>query len=532
MDAEMADAKDHHMDHEEQLHHEEHHLQQEHQVEDDQMGEHLAEEHDAQQYDQQYAESYDQQYAVNEEVVEGEHIYEDQTGAEYDQDPNGVAYEVAVDAAAAVASAAAAAAVPGDQEYAEQQVIDGNEEYTDEQQVGDEYADQGHEGYIDDPNAHQYDEQELNGQQEGQQGELVDDQTLAAHPATSRELEGAESMLVDGEHEHEHEHEHGHGHGHEHEHEMSTEVSQAMGRYDYSNNPDGLQTLAATSSAVTPHGTLETPMRSRTMGAGMDSPMALYGQKPMMPKFNRARNWSVEETKVLLAELDRIVNNNPDERRESILRSHATYEEIAEVLRNKGYSNRDGQGCMIRWRNLLRVYKQMRASMAEGNPPSAHQNVQYSSSIENIYRFPPDGMPFPISAEGTSPAIDSTSPTGHSRTWSQANGGNASFETPARKRTREINIMSEHIEQIDQRVEQTLEYVIQHSDIVRSLEERLARTEEALKSSEAALEALNSTINDKDVRRDELEKQLLATLQALSQVIASKKPEEQAQEDQ
>ncbi|KAJ1813323.1 hypothetical protein LPJ75_003238, partial [Coemansia sp. RSA 2598] len=539
MDAEMADVKDHIMDHEESQHlhddnqHEhEHEHQHQHddehqQPEDDNMGEQEVggEEHehahthdqdqDAQQYDQQYDGSYVQQY---EGVEEGaENMYEGAAEGEYEQDPNGVSYEVAVDAAAAVASAAAAAvAVPGDQEYEEHHVEDGAQEYTDQQGVEgvQEYSDQQHDGYMDDPNAHHYAEQDLSGQQE----ELVDDQTLAAHPATSREMEVAESMVVDAEHE----------------------VSQAMSRYDYSNNPDGLQTLAATSSAMGGHDALSTPSRSHHQHSLNSPSQMLSDQKPMMPKFNRSRNWSHEETKILLNELDRIVNNNPDDRREAVLRSHATFEEIAECLRTKGYSNRDGQGCMIRWRNLLRVYKQQRASLAEGNPPSNHPNMQYASSIENIYRFPPDTGSAGTSASANayhmhsenSPTVDATPRASHSRTWSQANGGGNAYETPARKRAREMNILSEHIEQVDQKIDHATEYIAQQNDNLRALEERLARTEDALKQSVTALETLNATLVEKDTKRDELEKQLLATLHALSQVIATKKPEDLQQPQQ
>ncbi|KAJ2072645.1 hypothetical protein GGI13_003231 [Coemansia sp. RSA 455] len=480
MDAEMTDVKDHHIEHqedEEALHHEKHHLHHHHHHHHEHEHEHDEHMDDTeanaaavggeQHYEQHYDESYAQQYEEGAEVVEGvgEALYEGQEG-EYEQGADGVSFEVAVDAAAAVASAAAAH-VDHEGEYAEEQQP---QEYAEQQ----EYA--GHEGYMDESQ-----------QQYAEQGE--DDQTLAAHPATTRDME---SMVVDGE-----------GGA------ISSEVTQAMTRYDYA--PDGLQTLAATSSAVTPH---DTPSRY-----SMHS-----HQKPMMPKFNRARNWTTEETKILLVELERIASGHPDDRRETVLRSHSTFEEIAEILREKGYSNRDGQGCMIRWRNLLRVYKQLRAQSNEGNPPSGHPNMQYASAIENIYRFPPDSLHY-LHSEG-SPGLDG-SPAGLARTWSAANG---SYETPARKRTREINLVTEHIDSVDQKLEQTMEYLSQQNEILRSLEERLTRTEEALKASEVALDILNTTIGEKDAKRDELEKQLMVTVQALSQVIATKKAEDQQQQ--
>ncbi|KAJ2813886.1 hypothetical protein H4S07_000340 [Coemansia furcata] len=456
MDAEMTDVKDHHLHHHEDEH-----------MEDDSEAAAAQAAQAAEHYDQHYDESYAHQYEEGAEIPEGY----DAQDAEYDQAADGVSFEVAVDAAAAVASAAAAH-VDHDAEYAEEVDDEGQpQEYAEQQ----EYA--AHDGYMDDAQ-----------QQYAEQGE--DDQTLAAHPATTRDLE---SMVVDAENA------------------VSQEVNQAMTRYDYA--PDGLQTLAATSSAVTPH---DTPSR-----------YALH-QKPMMPKFNRARNWSTEETKILLVELERIASGHPDDRRETVLRSHSTFEEIAEILREKGYSNRDGQGCMIRWRNLLRVYKQIRAQSNDGNPPTGHPNMQYAAAIENIYRFPPDSLHY-MHSEGSPGLEGSPAGAGLSRTWSAANG---SYETPARKRSREINLVTEHIDGVDQKLEQTMEYLSQQNEILRSLEERLTRTEEALKASEVALDILNTTIGEKDARRDELEKQLMVTVQALSQVIATKKAEDLQQPQQ
>ncbi|KAJ2506169.1 hypothetical protein IWW47_001715, partial [Coemansia sp. RSA 2052] len=420
MDAEMTDIKNHHhIDHQEveedvavgeeglhdaQKHHHHHHHHHQHHEHDEHMVDAEAEADAAAaiaaaggdpHYEQHYDESYAQQYEEGgEEHVEGggEALYEGQE-AEYEQGADGVSFDVAVDAAAAVASAAAAH-VGQEGEYVE----DGQQpqEYAEQQ----EYA--GHDGYMDD-STQQYAEQ------------AEDDQTLAAHPATTRDLE---SMVVDGE-----------GGA------ISSEVNQAMTRYDYA--PDGLQTLAATSSAVTPH---DTPSR-----------YSMHG-KPMMPKFNRARNWSTEETKILLIELERIASGHPDDRRETVLRSHSTFEEIAEILREKGYSNRDGQGCMIRWRNLLRVYKQLRAQSNDGNPPSGHPNMQYASAIENIYRFPPDSMHY-LHSEGSPGLEGSPAAAGMARTWTAANGA---YETPARKRTREITMVTEHIDNVDQKLEQTM----------------------------------------------------------------------------
>ncbi|KAJ2402924.1 hypothetical protein GGI23_000348 [Coemansia sp. RSA 2559] len=490
MDAEMTNAKN------------KHHRHQEDQDMADEETAAGAGAHDSQQYDQQYDENYDQQYEAGEEGADD--IYEEQATAEgeYEQDPNGVVYEndEAADAAAvAVASAVAAAAAgtPGDQEYSEEQH---------QGDAGEEYADQQHEGeYVDDPNAQQYVDEE----QGDEQGDMVDDQTLASHPATSREMEVAESMVVDSEHN---------------PNGIGSEVAQAIDRYDYtSHNPDGLETLAATSSAVTQHGnSLETPSKDSLHHDPLGSSLHMYSsQKPIMPKFNRSRNWSTEETKILLAELERIATSQPDERREAVLRTHTTFEDIAEVLREKGYSNREGQGCMIRWRNLLRVYKQLRMSAAEGNPQTNHPNLQYAPAIEAIYHFPPESAHFQMHGP-ISPGMDGT-PSGLTRTWSQVNG---SYETPARKRAREFNMMAENIDNIDQKLEQAMEYITQQNDMLRLLEERLGRTEDALKQSEATISKLNTSFGEKDAKREKLEHQLLATVQALSQVITKKKAEE------
>ncbi|KAJ2348053.1 hypothetical protein GGF43_004635, partial [Coemansia sp. RSA 2618] len=103
---------------------------------------------------------------------------------------------------------------------------------------------------------------------------------------------------------------------------------------------------------------------------------------------------------------------------------------------------------------------------------------------------------------------------------------NNGYETPARKRTRELSSISEHLEHMDAKIDQSIEYMSQHSELLRILEERLARAEDALKQSEATIADLHSTITDKDAKREELQNQLMVTVQALSQVIATKKGEE------
>ncbi|KAJ1956605.1 hypothetical protein GGI12_005265 [Dipsacomyces acuminosporus] len=504
----MADTKEQALQQQQQLAegHIQHHEEAEHigdELQADQEA--VSSEQDAQQYEQQYDESYVQQYEAGEDGQPGEELYETQ-GAEYDQDGNAVGYDIAANAADAVASAAAAAAAPNDQDYVDQQQGD---------ETGQEYVDQQHvddgQGYVDDPNAQQIyaDQDVMDGQH---RADDQDEQTLASHPASSREMEVAEAMVVDG------------GHG------INSEVSQAIERFDYStSNPDGLETLAATSSAVTQHGadSVVTPVQDRhALGGAMQH--MYHNQKPLTPKFNRSRNWTREETKVMLSELHRIVSDCPDDRREVILRSNPTFDQVSVALTQAGY-NREGQGCMIRWRNLLRVYKQHRMAAAEGGDTLHLQNMPFAEEIESIYRFPPDGIhSYHIHGESGTPGVEGT-PSGHSRTWSQANG---SYETPTRKRAREISAISEHIERMDQKLDQALEILTQQSEIIRSVEDRLARAEESAKHSEMMVESLHATIAEKDAKRDELEKQLMVTVQALSQVIAVKKAEEQQLQEQ
>ncbi|KAJ2804374.1 hypothetical protein H4R20_002533 [Coemansia guatemalensis] len=462
-----------------------------------------------------YGEGYDEQYEATGERGDVT-MYDEQGGTgDRELDPN--------DAYAAMGAAevvsAVVASVAGDEADPEGNADIEGQNYEYQQESPQEYTSgqpDAHREY----NQEEYHDEDAEVDYEGHEMDAVhenggDGQTLASHPVISNEMDTSGAMVVDES---------------EHNPNVISEVSEAMDRYDYHQDPDPLQTLAATSSAVTPHGGMDTPSKSnahrRQHHSALSSPTQMYAnQKPMMPKFNRARNWTAEETRILLDELERIVSNNPDERRENLLRSHATFEEIAEVLRSKDYTNRDGQGCMIRWRNLLRVYKQVRAALADGNPPPTPQNLQYASAIESIYRFPPDGMQYQMHNED-SPGMEPSPMTG-SRTWSQANG--SSYETPARKRARELSMISDHIEQMDQKLEQTLEYMSQQNELLRSLEERLSRTEDALKQSEATVAELNTTIGEKDARREELQNQLMVTVQALSQVIATKKEEQQQQ---
>ncbi|ORX68193.1 hypothetical protein DL89DRAFT_268721 [Linderina pennispora] len=392
-----------------------------------------------------------------------QHQYEQQYDASYDQQ-----YEAAEDAPQeAYDETQAQPEYEQDQAYDDQVVVDAAAVATaaaaaaaqaEEQQYA---PDDQQQQYAQD-DQQQYDQQhEQQYEQQYETHEQMDDQTLAAHPA--RELQAAESQPI------------------------SAEVSQAMDRYDDAPWPQPRP-------VATPHTTTH-----------------VYHQKPLTPKFNRARNWTRDETKILLNELERIVAENPEDRREVMLRAHPTFEQTANVLREHGFV-RDGQGCMIRWRNLLR-------------DPSVLQGYPYANEIESIYRFPPENISsYHMHGESGSPGPDG-SQTGHARTWTQANG--SAYETPARKRQREMHQLADQIERMEQKLDQATEVISQQSEIIRSLEERVVRAEEALKQSETTLETINTTIGEKDAKRDELEKQLMVTVQALSQVIATKKAEQQ-----
>ncbi|OMJ25568.1 hypothetical protein AYI70_g821 [Smittium culicis] len=108
----------------------------------------------------------------------------------------------------------------------------------------------------------------------------------------------------------------------------------------------------------------------------------MSSSKHLSPKFKRSKNWSRLETTVLLKELCRIIKKQGNQKREYILRSNKTFEDLSRDLKRRGY-NRDAQSCLVRWRNVLRIYKTERRSILEDGADIS--NYPFSYEIEDIY---------------------------------------------------------------------------------------------------------------------------------------------------
>ncbi|OLY81762.1 hypothetical protein AYI68_g4128 [Smittium mucronatum] len=109
----------------------------------------------------------------------------------------------------------------------------------------------------------------------------------------------------------------------------------------------------------------------------------ISSSKHLSPKFKRSKNWSRIETTVLLKELGGLIKRCGNQRREAILRSNSTFEELSKILGDIGYE-RDAQACLVRWRNVLRIYKtQRRSVLASGGDITKYP---FSCEIEDIYR--------------------------------------------------------------------------------------------------------------------------------------------------
>ncbi|PVU89842.1 hypothetical protein BB559_004901 [Furculomyces boomerangus] len=105
--------------------------------------------------------------------------------------------------------------------------------------------------------------------------------------------------------------------------------------------------------------------------------------KMLTPKFRRSRNWSREETLLLLKEISETIKNLNPQKREMTLRSNLTFETIAKKLTENGYE-RNAQACLVRWRNVLRIYKTHRKSIIEsGGDFSKHP---FAYEIEKMYK--------------------------------------------------------------------------------------------------------------------------------------------------
>ncbi|PVU87413.1 hypothetical protein BB561_006347 [Smittium simulii] len=102
----------------------------------------------------------------------------------------------------------------------------------------------------------------------------------------------------------------------------------------------------------------------------------------LSPKFNRSKNWCKEETFILLNGLIELTKDLEPQKREVMLRSNMVFDQISEKLLAKGY-DRNTQACLVRWRNIIRIYKtQRRIVMEHGGEMKDHH---YASEIEQIY---------------------------------------------------------------------------------------------------------------------------------------------------
>ncbi|PVU84970.1 hypothetical protein BB559_007279 [Furculomyces boomerangus] len=108
----------------------------------------------------------------------------------------------------------------------------------------------------------------------------------------------------------------------------------------------------------------------------------LSKQSILAPKFNRSKNWGKEETSTLLKILVDLTKDLPFVRREIVLRSNPIFDQVALRLKEKGY-DRNTQACLIRWRNLIRIYKTQQRISMEGN--SDIKELQYANEIRQIY---------------------------------------------------------------------------------------------------------------------------------------------------
>ncbi|PVV04309.1 hypothetical protein BB560_001194 [Smittium megazygosporum] len=105
--------------------------------------------------------------------------------------------------------------------------------------------------------------------------------------------------------------------------------------------------------------------------------------KQLTPKFRRSRNWGREETTVLLRELFNIVKSMDPQKRDLALRSSSSFEIAASRLKESGY-DRNSQACLVRWRNVLRIYKTQRREILDSGG-DIYENP-FAMEIETIFR--------------------------------------------------------------------------------------------------------------------------------------------------
>ncbi|KAJ1674077.1 hypothetical protein EV182_004009, partial [Spiromyces aspiralis] len=255
-------------------------------------------------------------------------------------------------------------------------------------------------------------------------------------------------------------------------HEAASHVLSSFTQSYVTSAPHGAnQSIVAMGNGSQHHGAQE------GMGSVLDV-------KTLTPKFNRGRNWSREETRLLLDVLLREVNMHPEDRRDLILRRPETFEHASEVLRENNFM-RDQQACLVRWRNLLRIYKQQRAATNEGNG-DVQSTFPFATEIEQIYQFSPDSLlptPGRAGSVGNS-ALGTPTATGQARTWSQANGLTiASYSTPSRKRPREAptSMGQRSIERLEQKLDQQSELIKSQEQKIEQLEAMVTKQTEILR---------------------------------------------------
>ncbi|OMJ24300.1 hypothetical protein AYI70_g1676 [Smittium culicis] len=138
-------------------------------------------------------------------------------------------------------------------------------------------------------------------------------------------------------------------------------------------------------------------------------------ERLLSPKFNRSKNWSKEETALMLSGLVELTKNLPPKKRELMLRNNVIFDQIAADLQSKGY-DRNNQACLVRWRNILRIYKtQRRIAMENG---TEIKDNQYSAEIEQIYSNSPEELCFDYNEHTSvnSPQDDNNDDTDQSNT--------------------------------------------------------------------------------------------------------------------
>ncbi|PVU95467.1 hypothetical protein BB561_001804 [Smittium simulii] len=124
-----------------------------------------------------------------------------------------------------------------------------------------------------------------------------------------------------------------------------------------------------------------------------DEPYFLNGcnnsSKNLTPKFKRSRNWGREETQSLLRELFNIVKDLSSQKRDTALRSNSTFECVADKLNGCGF-DRNAQACLVRWRNILRIYKTQRKLILDAGGDV--KQYPFAMEIENIFRNDLDSL--------------------------------------------------------------------------------------------------------------------------------------------